>query len=863
MNGLSWAAWFLAAILAADSPEPQTASTAGTIDVTVLDPSGAAVGGAQVTVSNRVTGFNRTAQTQADGTARLVNIAPNQYHLEVSAAGLQTHAEDVAVRASVPISLKITLPLATSTTEVEVHSDIGDLVESVPTAHVDIDRSLFAELPQKAPGQGISDVITLAAPGITADSNGMFHPLGDHAETSYSIDNQPITDQQSKQFSNQMPLNIIQSFEVIAGAAPAEYGDKAGLVVNAVTRSGLGSPKPFGDLHLGYGSFGTPGVSGSVGWGGPHFGEFLAFNGSRSGRYLDSPEFTPLHDIGNNQQVFNRVDIQPDENDTMHLNVFLARTWFQIPNTWDQEFAGQDQRQRLLTYNIAPGWVHTFNAKTILTFNPYIRQDQVGYYPSREPFSDLPATVSQNRRLFNLGMKTDVSRVSGKHNIKAGIQAQRYYLNESFQLGITDPGFNPVCLGGSAAPAPGVAPGGTSLCGSLGLPPNPDFIPGLLPFDLTRGGQPFTFSGRHTVDQLAAFLQDSITIGGLTASLGLRYDWYNGLTRDAGWQPRVGLSYLFKPTATVLRMSYSRFFETPYNENLILSSSTGSGGLAGVNLGGYGVSPLKPGRRDQYGVGLQQGFLKHLLLDGEYFWKFTHNAFDFDTLFNSPIQFPIEWRKSKIDGVALRLNLASVRGFSAYTVIGHTRARFFGPENGGIVFNSPINNSVFRIDHDQAFEQTTSLRYQRGKDGWWGSWTWRYDSGMVAGNVPDMESALALTPYEQTAIGLYCGSQVATPSTPITSCPAGQPFGAELIRIPAEGTVNADHNPPRIAPRNLFDIAAGNDNLFHSKDSRRWTLQFTVVNLTNKVALYNFLSTFSGTHFVPPRSYRAEIGFSF
>ena len=46
---------------------------------------------------------------------------------------------------------------------------------------------------------------------VAADSNGFFHPLGDHAQTSFSIDGQPISDQQSKNFSTQIPLNALQS----------------------------------------------------------------------------------------------------------------------------------------------------------------------------------------------------------------------------------------------------------------------------------------------------------------------------------------------------------------------------------------------------------------------------------------------------------------------------------------------------------------------------------------------------------------------------------------------------------------------------------------------------------------------------
>ena len=92
-------------------------------------------------------------------------------------------------------------------------------------------------------------------------------------------------------------------------------------------------------------------------------------------------------------------------------------------------------------------------------------------------------------------------------------------------------------------------------------------------------------------------------------------------------------------------------------------------------------------------------------------------------------------------------------------------------------------------------------------------------------------------------------------------CLASQ-FGSTLIKIPAPNAENDDHNPQRTAPRSLFDLAFGHDNLFHG-DKYKWNLQFTVINLTNKYALYNFLSTFSGTHYVTPRTYTAQLGFTF
>jgi Carboxypeptidase regulatory-like domain len=799
---------------------------AGTITGMVVDPSSAVVAGATVTIENKVTGFNKMTTTDSTGAFKFLGVAPNTYHTTVTAPGFQDHVEDVDVRTTVAVNLKITMALASSTTSLNVSSDT-DLVESVPTAHVDVDASQFEKLPMNSATTGLGDAIAHTAPGIVQDSNGFIHPQGDHAETQYVFDNQPVTDQQSKQFSISMPVNAIASMEVITGAPPAEYGDKTSLVINAITKSGLGVIKPYGSESTSYGSFGTTDENFTLGFGKKQWGEFIAADGVRSGRYLDSPEFAAMHDVGNMQTVFNRLDYQPDPNDTLHLNLFVARAWYQTPNTYDQQTAGQDQRQRIISYNIAPGWVRILNPNSTITVSPYIRQDQVHYYPSRNPFADQPATVGETRRLTNVGVKADYAWVTSHNNFKAGVQVQHTILYEDFFLGVTDPNLV-------------------------------ESAPGLAPYDLTNGGKLFVFTDSADIKEYSVYAQDNFTFGGLNLQAGLRADFYRGLTSGQSLQPRLGISYLYKPTNTVFRTSYSKFYETPYNENLLVSSYAGAGGLANNVFGSFGSTPLRPGIRNQYNVGVQQGIGRYLVIDAGYFWKYTHNAFDFDNLFTTPITFPIEWRKSKIDGAAARVTLTDIKGFGAYTILGHTRARFFGPENGGLIFNSPLSATVFRIDHDQALEATTNLRYQRKKNGPWASFTWRYDSGEVAGTVSNLGSVYDLSGDQQAMIGFHCGSTYATISTPITSCPAGN-ASATRVNIPAPGTENDDTNPARVVPRNLFDAAIGDDDLFHT-DRFRYRVQFTAVNLTNVVALYNFLSTFSGTHFVSPRSYTAEFG---
>ena len=798
---------------------------AGTITGTITDPSGAALIGATIEIQNKITGYERKQTADATGAFRFLDVPQANYHVAITANGFQAASQDLSVRTTVSIVLTIALKLAESTTSVDVHGESSDLVESVVMTHTDLDSSQFAKLPNTSMSLGLNSVIAHAAPGISEDSNGMIHPLGDHAQTQFVFDNQPVTDQQSKNFSTSMPSNAIASVEVIAGAAPAEYGDKTSLVVNAITKSGLGHDKTFGSLSGTYGSFGTIGENFTLGAGGNKVGNFLVMNTVRSGRYLDPPEYSALHDVGNNQTIFDRADYQRGDNDTLHLNLFFSRAWFQTPNTYDQQIAGQDQKQRILSYNIAPGWVHVINANSSLTVSPYFRQDELRYYPSRDAFADQPATVRQSRRLTNTGIKTDYSIVHGKHNMKFGTQLSHTFLTESFSFGITDPNFV-----------------------------DPVATPGLAAFDLTAGGTRFNFRGHTDIKQYAFYAQDNYTLGNLTIQAGLRADIYRGLASASGVQPRVGASYLFKPTNTVIRASYSRFFETPYNENLILSNSTGVGGLAG----GFGAKTLLPGTRNQYNLGFEQSLGKHFVVEAGYMWKYTRNAYDFDNLFNSPIAFPISWKQSKIDGLSARFTLTEWNGFSAYSVIGHTRARFFGPEIGGLIFNSPVDQSVFRIDHDQAFEQTANFRYQRKKTSPWVSFTWKYDSGQVAGRIPDAESALGLSGDQQVAIGLSCGGRYPAVGFPISTC-APANLAIARLRLPAPGTENPDTNPPRIASRNIFDMAVGSDNLFHT-EKLRYTLQLTAANLTNKVALYNFLSTFSGTHFVSPRAYTMEFG---
>ncbi len=890
----------IAMLLAVTIAGAQSVGNSGSINGSIADPTGAVVAGAKVEIRNPVSGFDRSTITDASGKFAFTNIPFNPYHLVVTAAGFAALVQDVEPRSTVPVNLAIKLQVASSTTQVTVEA-AGDLVENDPVFHTDVDKDLFAKLPLESQSSSVSSLVTLSTPGIAADSNGLFHGLGDHAENSFSVDGQPITDQQSKVFSNQIPLASIESMEVISGAPPAEYGDKTSVVINVTTRSGQGMTTPHGDVTASYGSFGSSNFGFNLGYGGPKWGNFLSASGLNSGRFLDPPEFVVMHDKGNEENLFDRVDYQVSTADSIHMNLGYTRSWFQTPNSFDAQDATPwncvvvcnggvapngtvvgpaDQRSKIETFNIAPSWTRLISPTTVFTLGAFIRRDDYHYYPSANPFADLgppgvqSETVAQNRTLANTGARSSLSYVKGIHNLKVGAVYEQTFLTENDTVGIVDPTYLPSLTDANGLPC---FAGGVALDAPCTT---------LLPYDLTQGGGQYLYHGHTDVKQLALYAQDSITIKNWAFNVGLRGDFYNGLTTHREAEPRVGVAYNIKRTNTILRVSYARTMESPFNENLVLSSLGCADPVLNPLLlcSSPLATPFSPGWRNEFHAGIQQAFGKYLVFSGEYIWKYTHNAYDFSVLGATPITFPIEWDRSKIPGYAGRVSVPNLHGFSGLVVFSSVAARFFTPQLGG-AGAVPSAAGPFRIDHDEKFNMTAHMQYQPWKKGPWMGFNWRYDSGLVAGPAPcaggncangpagtdTVVDVSGLSPDQQFQSGLFCNGVRATPpsaahpiGTPISPtglCPASE-YGSSLLQIPAPGTENDDHNPPRIAPRSLFDLAVGHDNLFHG-EKYKVSLQLTAINVTNKYALYNFLSTFSGTHYVTPRTLTAELGFHF
>jgi len=899
----------LSVLLLAASDPPTQNGNAGEVRGTVTDPSGAVIPGATVSLNNAVSGLSRTATTDTTGQFVFPNIPFNPYRVAVSAPGFSPLSQSVEIRSVVGTNLKLVLQIATSDTTVTVEAG-GDLVETDSTFHTDVDRAQMDKLPMESASSSLSSLVTLSTPGISADSDGQMHGLGDHAENSFSVDGQSITDQQSKVFSNQIPSNSVQSIEVISGAPPAEYGGKTSLVIVATTRSGQGVARPTGSITSSYGAFGSATAGADLAYGTKKWGNFAEADGLNSGRFLDPPEFAVFHDKGNEQNVFDRVDYAFTAVDSLHLDLNYSRSWFQTPNSYDSlnvlnvvsggasaspvfaNVGNADQHSKIGTINISPTYTRIIGNNSVFNLGAFVRRDDYNYYPSHNPLADLgPAnlqtsSIVQNRTLTNAAIHADVSYAKGMHNLKAGVQYGHTFLNENDSLGVVEATYNSPCVDASGSSLPGYSDPSQCPAGT-----NPNYLSVLAPYDLTRGGAYYKYSGHGDIKEMALYIEDQIKAGNWLFNLGLRGDLYNGLTAASQAEPRLGIAYSVKPSATVLRVSYARTLETPFNENLVLSSNGCANPVLAPLLNcTAGVSgTLNPGYRNEFHAGLQQAFGKHLIFSGEYIWKYTHNAFDFSVLGNTPITFPIDWHNSKIPGYALHLEVPEFHHITAYAVMSSVAARIYPPQVAGAGATVGHTGLPFRIDHDEKFNQTTHLQYtfSHGKmlNGLWAGFNWRYDSGQVAGAAPcynplsnDPNSACAdssatlnaqpaismgdLTADEEFQAGLTCNGVSATPGNPLPAACLASEFGSSLLKIPTPGTGDNDKNPPRIAPRDLFDATVGKENLFHA-DRYKVNLDLTAINVTNKYALYNFLSTFSGTHYVSPRALTAKITINF
>ncbi|MEJ5368159.1 MAG: TonB-dependent receptor [Bryobacteraceae bacterium] len=757
----------------------------------VQDGSGAVIPEARVRVENPLTRFRAEVLTSKEGVFEIRNIPFHTYTVTVEREGFEPHEETVSLRSNVPVEMVVRLAPAGVRESITVAAASELLVDPEETGtHVQMNQGDIEKLALQAGNKGLESIL-VSMPGFAQNANGAIHPRGAHNQMTFVIDGMPVSDQLTGAFANAVDPNIVQTVELFTGNVPAEYGNKVSAVANITTKSGMGTARRFGgSTLLNAAQFDllsqVTQVSGEAG----HFGYSAVVNTSKTNRYLDSVSLDNLHNGGNNQRMFTRFDWHPGARDVFRLNLMAGRASFQLANLRSQHANGMDQRQLLRDGAVSAGWVRTLNAQTTLDANFSARKAMAWLKPSA---GDIPVTASQARQMSTITAGMRLNAVRGRHTIRTGFDIQRYPLSEHFTMGITVPDFND--------------------------PESPDFNPNLLAHDLTRGGRLFDFRARRTGGMYSGFFQDAISAGRLNLSLGLRFDAYRFIVNGNQWQPRLGAAYHIRETGTVLRASYSRLYQTPPNENLLLSSSPEAARLTPPlvqeQLGGW--IPMRPEEQNFFEAGLQQAVGRKASLNVAWYHKNSRNLQDNNNFLDTGIIFPITLARIRVNGVEGRLVGPVTRGFSYTVSVTHSRAVATPPFTGGLFLGNEavesFSQGAFVIDHDQPLSVHAVVNWNHRR-GWYATVSNRYDYGLVA-NPSDPEEV------------------------------AADPDFSDLLPY-----VKLNQTPARVRPRCIIDLVAGYERVKDQK--KRYDIGIQITNLTNRTALYNFQSIFVGTRVVQP-----------
>jgi hypothetical protein len=787
------------------------AANAGTVRGTVTGPDGKPMGGVPIQLRNDISGFKSDTNTAADGTFQFYAVPYNPYEIHIEVQGFKPVHQSVDIRTSVPkdLVLRLELPSVTESVEVSAEPTAAQLETDSTTSHIDIDKSYIQRAPAAVASRAMEEIVT-STPGFAKDENGRFHFQGAHSQSEYVIDGQTISDQTGVTFSNSIDPGIAQSLEVIYGNVPAEYGEKMGAVINMVTKSGLNSGGPKGEVTGGYSRFSTYEAGAAIGGGNQKFGYFFSASGSGSDYFTDPVNFDNFNNDGNTQRGFLRVDTAPDQSTAFRFSALLGRTDRGVTNTFTQEAAGSDRSVTTHDQNYNLGWQEIVSASASLDVTGFGRTSRFVLTPSE---FDAPIQADSNRTLDNYGIAPSLTWILGKglHEIKVGAVYKRFPIHEFIRFGITDSTFND--------------------------PTSPDYNPNIAPYDLTRGGTDFVFDARKTGTYVAGYVQDNIRWEGLTASLGLRYDSNNLPVADRQLEPRVGLAYYLSATGTVFRAAYNRVLYTPEYENILLSSSEEAAAIVppavqdSRALGG-GVLLVHSERQNNWMLGAQQAIGSKLRADFDYWQRHSKNAGDQDQFENTGVVFPLAFQSGSYSGWDVRIDLAATAGFRGFLSLGHTHVVYVPPPAGGLFLDTgaidAITGGPFLIDHDQKLQLQAALFYDIGTTGVWLGANVRYDSGLVSGAAP--------------------GDLV------------GDPDNAFAIPYIDPNHAGTDLDPYRIKARAIADFSVGaNLEKYHVPV----TIQAVLLNAFDTKGLYNILSTFGGTHVIPPRRFaiRATVPF--
>ena len=710
-----WRSAFLLAGVLVGSVTAATQMQSGTVAGTVADQTGAVLPGAKVALENRISAHVSVTTSNDHGEFVFNNVPFDSYTLQVEASGFLPVARTVYVRSNIPVRVSINLAVTATRESLTVETKEGLVEADSSSTETEVPEDLIRRSPGLTVNHPLQSLVT-TTPGWLTEDNGLSHIRGVDDGTLYVVDGIPTPDRLDALFASPPDTESLRAMDVITGNIPPEFGGRSGAVVIMQPHSGLDTPLT-GSLTGGLGNFNAQEVAATVGGGTKTIGGFLATSVSRSERFLDPVDPHSFHDDGGAVGLFLRGDWHPTAKDTLIFSGGTDGSDFQVPNTADQQMAGQRERQKLRDYDASLNWQHLWSADALTNLAYFRRFYRAELFGSE---FDTPLFASQDRHHLRQGVLGSVSLSYHGHTLKVGAEGDLLNVQEFFTFFVTDP----VAAMNAGISAPALA---------------------------FTAQNPFLFFDRRQRGLVSGYVQDTFSpFKNFTLSGGLRYDRSNLLTSSRQFSPRIGAVYYISATRTAVRASFNRLYAPPQVENLLLASSPQAQQLSPfAGHGTTGGAAIYPERVSAWEVGFAQD-ARLLRLDVACWWRSFRNFDDPNVFFNTTIIFPNSVARGTAHGADVRLDIPLRHGWSGYLNYSNSVIQQVGPINGGLFLTDDFiqigPGTRFTPDHDQRNVGSFAVTYWHKPSGLWATFTGRYESGTPIDVDPDQIPQLQSQP---------------------------------------------------------------------------------------------------------------------
>ncbi len=669
-------------------------SSTGELRLIVSDPAGLGLKSA-VEVVSQGNEYRHTFATDDQGKLEVKRLPYGIYQLQITRQGFAPDSESVDVRSALPFDLAVHLQVATAAESVKV-VESATLIDPYRAGSVnEIGTETLDTRLTSLPGRSLQDLVN-SQPGWIYEGNAVLHPRGSEYQTQFVVDGIPLTDNRSPAFGPGLDADDVESLKIYTAGFPAEFGRKMGGVVEVNTFKAA-QPGLHGQLALSGGSFETAGIDteDQYSWKKNTFG--VSASGNMTNHYLNPVVPQNYTNTGTTGSFAMNYERDLTQKDRLSLVVRHSLSRYQIPNELVQQNGGLVPNADDTGFVPITGGQRqngdNFETMGSVSYQHVFSSDAIGWLRGmvRDNSSDLtsnplswPVIAFQHNDFKEGYFSGSVAVHHGRHEWKAGVESDNFFLHENFSDVIPD-----------------CAASGPQCPITLGI-----FDPGT--------PTSFAYSGSRPDLEQSAYVQDAIRLGNWTVNAGLRWDHYQLLVNQNAVSPRLSVSRYFPSTGVNLHASYDRIFQTPSFENILLSSSTSVQSLNPSFL----RLPVEPSHGNYYEVGLSKAFLEKLRLDANYFRRDMNNFADDDQMLSTAVSFPIAFRKAIINGAEAKLEVLHWGRFSGFLSYSYAVGNVWLPVTGGLFLGQEAVDATTQLtghfpdSQDQRNTVRARVRYQ-------------------------------------------------------------------------------------------------------------------------------------------------------